>query len=334
MEKRKLDIKDSSICLIVAFFISQIAIIFTQLITSAILTAVKDSAYDVANFFNKPSGYLITVLAQFAVFVGVFIYYKKKTTLTNELTKDKINVKSLILFLIIGIITLFSLNYFVNYYSLILNLFDKPISTIPYSIDKWSTYIITSISLAVLPAIGEELIFRGVIYNGLKSKGKLFAVLLSSCMFALFHFSLSQLYYPLFFGIILGFAMALTNNIYVCILVHFLNNFLNISIQFFFKTSLLHINALTITALIVGVLIYIAILSFLFYKLYKKEKTEQKIAIKENQETPKQTLLIRKNKASVKNYSFKAIFQHEKFWFYFPLIVMFALYIIIAVLGA
>ena len=67
---------------------------------------------------------------------------------------------------------------------------------------------------AILPAICEELIFRGVIFNGLrKNFSDTFAVIFSALLFALMHSSVMQLAYPFIMGIIFAIIVQQRQNL-------------------------------------------------------------------------------------------------------------------------
>lgn len=332
MKKRNLTLKDASISFLIAFIASQLMIIFGELILSAILSLFDFSSYEIAHFFEKPIGYLIIALFQFIAFVGVFIFYSKKTTIAENCLKEKPKTLASILFVLAGLATMFLLNYFINYYTLFLNLIDKPTAVISYALDNKSSYFISIISLCLFPAIGEELIFRGIICNTLKTKNNALAICLSSVMFALFHFNLSQLFYPLFFGIILSVAYIYTKNLIVPILIHFVNNFVNITIQYFSESSSFLIGTNNFIGMLILAILWIVLVGILFIALNKKEKQEETNSV-ENQEQEEQN---NKQKAQIKNNTtksyianYKAIFKSEKFLFYFPLIFMICIYIII-----
>lgn len=97
--------------------------------------------------------------------------------------------------------------------------------------DGLSTFIINFFSIAVLTAMGEEFIFRGIFQRLLIKMvpNVHVAVLLGAILFSMMHFS----YYgflPIFFmGIVLGYIYLCTANIWYCILFHFLNNALGVT---------------------------------------------------------------------------------------------------------
>lgn len=94
----------------------------------------------------------------------------------------------------------------------------------------------TFFTVNIFAPIVEELVFRGALYNILlKSNGKIMAIFLSSSIFGFLHvFSsiASQNYMEIFagfayvaIGLVLGYAYYKTNNILICIGIHFVNNF-------------------------------------------------------------------------------------------------------------
>jgi membrane protease YdiL (CAAX protease family) len=78
----------------------------------------------------------------------------------------------------------------------------------------------------VLPAIGEELFFRGSLQNILEkwTQRPFIAVILASFFFAFFHFSFYK-FLPIFvLGMVLGTLFYVTRNLWYCIFFHFVNN--------------------------------------------------------------------------------------------------------------
>ncbi|MFK8043972.1 MAG: lysostaphin resistance A-like protein [Crocinitomicaceae bacterium] len=83
---------------------------------------------------------------------------------------------------------------------------------------------------AVLPAIAEELVFRGILYKILKdlSSRKHLAMILSAFIFAIFHFQILS-FLPIFVvGYLLAYLYDKTGNIATGMLLHFLFNAIQI----------------------------------------------------------------------------------------------------------
>ncbi len=78
--------------------------------------------------------------------------------------------------------------------------------------------------IIVGPAVGEELLFRGVIANGLREYGKGAAVFLSAAAFTLMHTNPLQTVYQFLLGVLLGVIYVETKSILPCMLLHGINN--------------------------------------------------------------------------------------------------------------
>ncbi len=80
------------------------------------------------------------------------------------------------------------------------------------------------LTMAVLPAITEELLFRGVICAEYESCGMPAAIILSSLSFAMFHFSFVRLPVYLFGGFVLVLVLYATRSVFASMVVHILYN--------------------------------------------------------------------------------------------------------------
>lgn len=239
--KSKLRICDAGIAFIIAFILSQLTSVVGVLLVKYIMIACGKTANQVSTFFDTAWGYLLQAIFMNIAFIVVFIwYYTKhinKQDILNKSSNAKSNIQYAIICVLLGLFTLFALSPLLNYFQLLLDKLGKPAPTLSYNIDTPTKFIISLISMAVIPAICEELVFRGVMVNCLKEKGYAFAIIMSSIIFAMFHFSLTQLIYPLCFGIILSVVYLRTKNILYPMLLHFINNALTISIQYFSTSS-------------------------------------------------------------------------------------------------
>jgi len=83
------------------------------------------------------------------------------------------------------------------------------------------------VMVVVCPAVGEELLFRGVIANGLREYGKGTAVVLSAAAFTLMHTNPLQTVYQFMLGIVLGLIYVETKSLLPCMLLHGMNNALS-----------------------------------------------------------------------------------------------------------
>ena len=104
--------------------------------------------------------------------------------------------------------------------------------SLPLPMDNFGWLILNIILLAGVPAILEELIFRGVILNGYKKLGAVPAMVITSLLFALIHGSVQQFVFPFLFGLILSFAALKTGSVLAPIIIHFVNNALVVILNY------------------------------------------------------------------------------------------------------
>ena len=91
-----------------------------------------------------------------------------------------------------------------------------------------SNKIYLIMAYAVLPAICEEFIYRGILCREYEQGGVLRSVLVSSVFFAFLHFDLRNLPLYLFCGIILAMTLYATRSLFGAILAHFFYNIFGI----------------------------------------------------------------------------------------------------------
>lgn len=86
--------------------------------------------------------------------------------------------------------------------------------------------IVNLLVMAIIPAIGEELVFRGIVQQALQRwlKNAFWAIFVTSCVFSLFHMQFYGFVPRLILGLALGFVFYKSGNIWLASFVHFLNN--------------------------------------------------------------------------------------------------------------
>ena len=95
------------------------------------------------------------------------------------------------------------------------------------------SFALNLFTIAVLPALIEEMVYRGYILRTLRAYGDGFAVVISALLFGLMHGNLRQIPFAFIVGLFLGFLYVLTNNIWVPIAVHFINNGISVAMEYF-----------------------------------------------------------------------------------------------------
>lgn len=97
-----------------------------------------------------------------------------------------------------------------------------------------SDFIIGLIVMGFLPSLCEETLFRGGLQNFLSRGSKMpwLSIVVVSILFSLAHFSYYGFFSRLFLGIVLGALYHYSGRLWLCILAHFINNALALTILF------------------------------------------------------------------------------------------------------
>ena len=88
------------------------------------------------------------------------------------------------------------------------------------------------VSTAILPALVEEMVFRGYILGALRPQGDGLAIVFSAVFFGLLHGNLLQIPFAFILGLIFGYLTVQTGSIWPAVLLHFLNNALSVALQY------------------------------------------------------------------------------------------------------
>lgn len=84
--------------------------------------------------------------------------------------------------------------------------------------------LVCIISMAIMPAIIEEVAIRGVVLQPLRRYGDAFAIVASALIFSIMHGNMAQIPYTVVGGIYLGYLTIATGSVWPAIIVHFVNN--------------------------------------------------------------------------------------------------------------
>lgn len=227
--------------------------------------------------------YLIisSILGQLA-FLATFLIYNKMAKVAFSATnvKFKLGWRNILICLVVAVVALFGIQYFISCVDHVLSLIGYSLKNDPIlPLDNFGWFILNVFVLAFLPAVCEELIFRGVILSGLrKNMSDMSAIALSAFMFALMHGSLQQLVYPFLLGLIFGLIVVRTGSTFASMLIHFTNNFL--VILFTYMQNVVGFEMLGFTnswwfyLLSIGLLILSGVIIYLIDKFHFKHKNQ------------------------------------------------------------
>jgi len=147
------------------------------------------------------------------------------------------------------------------------------------NVKTYPAFLVNLVMIAVLPAIGEELLFRGVILRFLKEwTGKVhLAVLLSAFIFSTLHFQFYGFFPRFLLGVLLGYMFIWSGSLWVPILVHFINNGTAVIIMFLANRAgrtaeLEDIGSTSNAGYIIGSAVMIILMTWVIYYAEKKRK--------------------------------------------------------------
>ncbi len=156
-------------------------------------------------------------------FVILFIYCG--TNVPQEIKIKKISAGSFWLTVLLAFLIQPVLR-FVNALSLCFT--DNQTSEMILEISETIPFPVGLLLVAVLPAMVEEIIFRGAVYRSYRNASPGKAVLLSAFLFGLLHGNLNQFMYAFVMGIIFAFLIEASGSIVSSMIVHFITNAVSI----------------------------------------------------------------------------------------------------------
>ncbi len=97
--------------------------------------------------------------------------------------------------------------------------------------------LITLVTIALFPAIVEEIVFRGVYYTGIRNKRPLKSILIAAFCFGIMHMNVNQFSYAFVMGIFLILIFEATGSLLAPILVHMLFNGISVLVNYLMKAT-------------------------------------------------------------------------------------------------
>ena len=93
-------------------------------------------------------------------------------------------------------------------------------------------FLVSVLTVAVLPALLEEFAMRGVVMGLMRPFGDGFAILVSAFIFGLIHGNLVQIPFAFLVGLGLGFITVKSGSLWPAVAVHFTNNFMAVITEY------------------------------------------------------------------------------------------------------
>ena len=128
-----------------------------------------------------------------------------------------------------------------------------------------SGFLMSIISTAILPAIIEETIIRGIVLQPLRRYGDLFALVISSLLFSIMHGNMVQIPYTFTAGMFFGYVAIATGSLWPSIIMHFINNFYAVIIMAA-SDNYSEASANVVSFMFMGLLIIFGIVGFVLFR--------------------------------------------------------------------
>ncbi len=133
-------------------------------------------------------------------------------------------------------------------------------------------YLAYTLSICLLPAVVEEIFFRGMVQRALQPFGVFFSVFISALAFSLYHFNVTQLLYQFVFGVLFGGLFYLSKSVIPGMILHFFNNFVVLTLTYLGLTNEVEALLCKVGVIVSGCLMLVTIVIFGFIKIYKRRE--------------------------------------------------------------
>lgn len=180
-------------------------------------TTEEIAASEWYKYVSYLAGQVVNLLA-IAVFVAVF------RERPSSFGWRKAHPKYFLVAILLAYGTLFALSYLNVWASELFALFGYEAESSELPSLAGAGFVGALFVIAVLPAVFEETVFRGVILEGVKDIGTVAACLLGGLLFSLFHMNPMQTVYQFVCGCIFTLVALRANSLLPAVLMHFLNN--------------------------------------------------------------------------------------------------------------
>ena len=310
-QERMIERKNSSkIGLVIGFAV--ILLIIFQVLGGTIVSVFLEGISNSITFISQSNIYLI--LSCFIFVISIYLpYLLLKSYIPKEERKNadeadrKINKESIIQcikYIIVGIPII----------SIIQMICSFAIEKMGVGVDVTETLgvfnysgvlstILIFLQVAILPAIFEELFVRKGIIGVTKRKGAIFAVVVSSLIFATIHMNVSQFIFAFLVGILFGIIRVKTNKLYPTMVLHFINNGFAI-IEALFYDHMIFMQIFTYFNILLNAVGFCLLIYMVYNKFMELKDKESIQKFKEKMDYRKIKLNLMENMYVFKDYTF------------------------------
>ena len=209
------------------------------LVMICLVTMRVCSYFGLFSFLGEYGSYYLSIFTQIGIILLLptlllkFITKSKTKDVVKFCCYKKVSYKVVLVSVLLGAVVFFLNVYVSNFFNSIISLFGYKHASSGGTADaSWLGLVLSLICTAVLPAICEEALHRGMLLNGNSMLGVKKSILISGVLFGLLHLNIEQFFYATIIGLFLGYLCWGCSSIWPCIIVHFMNNALSVLLSF------------------------------------------------------------------------------------------------------
>jgi membrane protease YdiL (CAAX protease family) len=145
------------------------------------------------------------------------------------------------------------------------------------SFDSTAQFMVAFIVIAVLPAFGEELVFRGMVQRELhKGTGNIHvAIWIAACLFSALHLQFFGFVPRVLLGALFGYLYHWSGNLLIPVIAHFVNNGFSLLMIYFHKTEIAGVDLESPKAAPWPIVLTFSFLTFTLLYYFRKTQKEQ-----------------------------------------------------------
>ncbi len=189
-----------------------------QMITSLLLPSIAEGDTYIFLAYVLPQVTYLLVL-------GVYMFTLQIPFGVVITTKPRVKPLAVLAIVLVTIGVFMQNLFYAQAFSWLMEAIGVEMSVTMPSLDTASNILIAIATMCILPAIGEESLFRGAMLRSIQEEsGNLSAIVLSGAIFALSHLNTAQLVHQFVLGMLLAYIVIKSGNIIYAMIIHFLNN--------------------------------------------------------------------------------------------------------------
>lgn len=248
-KKTCFNVTDSGINFVLSLILPMVAALVLVLLY-AFFARLSGSNYE--TFSKTDAALIISLIYTPLIFLFIYLIYCRVCAydpIKSAGFISKLDYKKVIIVVAIGVVAVFLVSPLISLFDHLYSFLGyNPDNSLPYVMDNGVKYVVGLIAMAVVPAVCEEIMFRGLIQKGLMTKfNPHIAIIMSSAMFTLLHGSLQQTAFQFILGLALGYVAYYCGSVSYSILLHFVNNAIVVTISFIYTLTNVDVNKETVS---------------------------------------------------------------------------------------